>query len=235
MIPVAIEHHGIIVVRDDLYLGGTKSRIFEPLFGTHHEIVYASPAQGGAQTALAHAAAKVGGKATIFVAKRAYPHPRALEAKRVGATVWQVKPGYLTVVQARARLYCANTGAFNLPFGADMAEATSIIASAATSLDIKPDEVWCAAGSGVLMRGLARAWPHAERHAVQIGRKLSASDVANAQIHIYPKPYDFALKSPAAPFPSDPHYDAKAWDICRQKRGSGKVVVFWNVTGPAKP
>jgi len=32
----------------------------------------------------------------------------------------------------------------------------------------------------------------------------------------------------AAPFPADPHYDAKAWELCVVKRGSGRVL-FWNV------
>lgn len=231
MTPIVREHSGVFVVRDDLYLGGTKSRIFESLFSQHAEMVYGSPAQGGAQTALAHAAAKTGRRATIFVAKRATPHPRALEAKRAGAQVLQVKPGYLTVVQARARAYCANTGAFLLPFGVDVPEAIDIIASAAKETGLEPDEVWCAAGSGVLMRGLTAAWPKADRHAVQIGRSLSSRDVGGAILHVYPKPYDYALKG-NAPFPADPHYDAKAWELCRERRGTG-VVVFWNVTGPA--
>jgi hypothetical protein len=47
------------------------------------EIVYASPAVGGAQTALAWTAQQFGKKATIFVAKRAQPHQRALMAKRL--------------------------------------------------------------------------------------------------------------------------------------------------------
>ncbi|MFO1156639.1 MAG: hypothetical protein U1E43_07680 [Rhodospirillales bacterium] len=92
------------------------------------------------------------------------------------------------------------------------------------------DEVWCAAGSGVLARGLARAWPGARRHAVQIGRALRPADVGGATIHIYPAP--FGKPGRTAPFPADPHYDAKAWEICRARRGRGEVL-FWNVTGPA--
>jgi len=233
MIPATSRHGAILAVRDDLFPGGTKARIFAPLFERHAEIVYASPAQGGAQTALAHAAAAAGRRATIFVAKRATPHPRALEAKRAGASVLQVSPGYLTVVQARARAYCAATGAWLLPFGADTPESVAIIAAAARSLAIAPDEVWCAAGSGVLMRGLSAAWPGARRHAVQIGRTLSPPDVAGAAIHVYPRPYDFALRG-AAPFPADPHYDAKAWAVCAREHGPG-LVLFWNVTGPAQP
>ena len=233
MTPIVREHDGVLVVRDDLFPGGTKARFLPVLYERADEVVYASPAEGGAQTALAHTAAGLGRRATIFVAKRARPHPRALEAKRVGAKVLQVRPGYLTVVQARAREYCRATGALLAPFGADLPEAIELIAAAARATGLEPDEVWCASGSGVLMRGLAKAWPGAERHSVQIGRKLSPGEVAGAAIHIHPRGFGQHAKT-APPFPSDPHYDAKAWELCCQRRGPG-TVVFWNVTGPAQP
>jgi threonine dehydratase len=169
----------------------------------------------------------MGRRATIFVAQRATPHPRTLEAARLGAKVVPVSPGYLTVVQSRAREYCRNTGAFLIPFGADCPEAVEIIASAARMTGQQPDEVWCAAGSGVLARGLALAWPKARRHVVQIGRELSPKDVAGATIHVHPRKFGERAMT-AAPFPADPHYDAKAWEFCMAKRGSGQVL-FWNV------
>ena len=36
------------------------------------------------------------------------------------------------------------------------------------------------------------------------------------------------------PFPSDPHYDAKAWETMTARKGPGRVV-FWNVAGPSRP
>ena len=44
------------------------------LFEGCDEAVYASPAEGGAQTALATVARQLGKRATIFVAKRHKPH-----------------------------------------------------------------------------------------------------------------------------------------------------------------
>src|ERR1700730_19139988 len=102
-------------------------------------------------------------------------HPRTIEAASLGAKVLSVTPGYLSIVQARARDYCAQTGARLMPFGADMPEAINAIAAAARAIGFEPDEVWCASGSGVLARGLAAAWPNARRHAVQIGRVLTAT------------------------------------------------------------
>ena len=232
--PVVKKHNGVLVVRDDLFPGGTKARFIPLLFDGANEVVYASPAEGGAQTALATVAAQLGKRATIFVAQRAQEMASAtLMAQRLGAQIVQVSPGHLNVVQARAREYSHQTGALLAPFGFDIPGAIQAIAQAALSIGIQPDEVWCAGGSGVLARGLAQAWPNASRHVVQVGRKLSANDVAGATIHEYPKPFEWATKN-APPFPSDPHYDAKAWEYCLKHKGSG-VVLFWNVTGPAQP
>ena len=155
---------------------------FAILFDGVSEIVYASPAEGGAQTALATVASQLGKRATIFVAQRAQLHPRTLMAKRLGAQIVLVSPGYLNVVQARTREYCQEHGARLAPFGFDVPEAIEAIAAAARSIGEEPDEVWCAGGSGVLARGLAQAWPNASRHVVQIGRTLGAKDVAGAMI-----------------------------------------------------
>jgi 1-aminocyclopropane-1-carboxylate deaminase/D-cysteine desulfhydrase-like pyridoxal-dependent ACC family enzyme len=229
--PQLIEHDGILVVRDDLLPGGTKARFLPVLFEDADEVVYASAAEGGAQTALATVAAQLGKRATIFVAKRAQPHPRALMAKRLGAKIMQVSPGYLSTVQARAREYSRQIGAKLLPFGVDMPEAVETIAGAARSVNIEPDEVWCASGSGVLARALAKAWPKARRHVVQVGRRLEPVEVAGATIHAYPLPFGREAKN-KPPFPSDPHYDAKAWEECAVRKGPGRVL-FWNVAGPA--
>ncbi|HWL47703.1 MAG TPA: pyridoxal-phosphate dependent enzyme [Sphingomonadaceae bacterium] len=231
--PKVTEHDGIHVVRDDLIGGGTKARYMIALFDHADEVVYATPAEGGAQTALAWAARELGKRATLFVAKRKAPHARAFMAKRLGAKVYQVTPGYLAVVQARAKAYCAATGATLAPFGVDMPEAIDAIASAALATGLVPDEVWCAAGSGVLSRGLAKAWPKARRFAVQVGRKLAPAEVAGATIIVHPRKYSEVARS-VPPFPADPHYDAKAWETAKARRGAG-LVVFWNVTGPARP
>ena len=83
--PIVREHGGVSVIRDDLFPGGTKARFMPVLFEGAEEAVYASPAEGGAQTALATVAKDLGKRATIFVAARAKLHPRTLEAARLGA------------------------------------------------------------------------------------------------------------------------------------------------------
>ena len=55
---------------------GTKARFLPILFEDANEVVYASPAEGGAQTALATVAAQLGKRATVFVAERNKWHDR---------------------------------------------------------------------------------------------------------------------------------------------------------------
>jgi len=224
-------HDNIFVVRDDLFEGGTKARFIHKLFNSVEEVVYASPAEGGAQTALAYSAKKLGKKATIFVAQRKEPHERTLLAKALGARVFQVPCGYLNVVQSKAKRYCDDTGAFLAPFGMNLPESIEIISNAAKSVPFYPKEVWCASGSGVLARSLKIAFPRAEINAVQVGRTLSSEDVAGAKIHIHNLKFSQKTKF-KTPFPSDNHYDAKAYELCLKLKKS-KDVLFWNVTGPA--
>ena len=233
MTPLVEEHHGIGVVRDDLFPGGTKARFIARMFENTDEIVYASPAQGGAQFALAYVAMQLTKNATIFVANRRVPHPRQIEARRLGAKYVLVKEGRLNVVQARARAYAAEVGATLAPFGFDAPEAIEIIGAAAAAIGESPDEVWCAAGSGTLCRALRTAWPSASHVAVAVGRDIDPATVGGARVIRYPAPFEHhSLTLP--PFPSDPHYDAKAWEICRLKHKAGARVLFWNVTGPAQ-
>ena len=117
-----------------------------------------------------------------------------------------------------------------MPFGADMPEAINVIAAAARATGIEPHEVWCASGSGVLARALASAWPKARRHAVQVGRTLTPCEVAGATIHVHPAPFGREARS-RPPFPSDPGYEAKAWEVMMSRKETGRVI-FWNVTGP---
>ena len=203
--PQVIEHDGVLVVRDDLYEGGTKARFIPLLFNGDSEVVYASPAEGGAQTALATVASQLGNRATIFVAQRAQLHPRTL-IKRLGAQIVPVSPGYLNVVQARAIKYSHQTGAVLAPFGFHIPGATQAIAAGSPFH-------WNTAGRSVVCcwfrrpgarssSGLAKCqpsfcpgWP-----------RVDSTDVADAVIYIYPEKFGWVAKK-LPPFPSDPHYD----------------------------
>ena len=188
------------------------------------EFVYASPAQGAAQVALAVAAYHCCKQATIFVAARGVASPRTREAQAYGARVIEVAPGYLSVVQARAKAYAIKRGAFYVDFGGGNIPSGAITQTA-EALDIAPDQVWCAAGSGTLARALKRAWPQARLFAVAVGKTVSLGD----GIVVLPSAYKYEepCRSPT-PFPANPIYEAKAWEMLKPDPNSS--VVFWNVS-----
>lgn len=213
----------ILVVRDDLIPGGTKVRTLPVLLIDASEFVYASPASGYAQIAVAIAARQCGKRATIFVAQRKTPHPRTASAQAAGARIVQVPAGYMTVVRARARAYCEVSGARLLPFGLDAPPFIAALADVARGLGLNPPEVWSVAGSGVLTRALQAAWPGAAVHAVRIGAMPIAG---RAQLHQAPERYEQDARMPP-PFPSCGNYDAKAWRFITAQAQPGAL--FWNV------
>lgn len=227
------QHRGVTVLRDDLLPGGTKSRFIKSLIPAGaKEVVYASPVYGGFQIALAAACKDLGVQATIFCAHRNKPHENTLIAKSHGAKIMQVRNGYLTNVEAKARTYCQQTGAHKLKFGADYPEAIAAIAETmqeiSKAMGGEPDQVWCAWGSGTLTRGISAGTQKAEIHAVIVGMepKDRPERVTFHQSGFtFDKPYKGMHR---APFPSMPNYDAKAWAALRAARPPGKIL-FWNV------
>lgn len=221
--PVLKEHDGILVVRDDLLPGGTKRRALVHLLSPGAEYVYASPAAGYAQVALAYACRDVGARCLVFTAARRTLHPLTREAKHLGARVVLVPYGYLSHVQAAARRYAEMTLATLLPFGLDTAEMRTEIARVAGALPVAPGEVWSVAGSGALTRALQLAWPTARFAAVQIGR---TPQIGRARSYTAPERFEAPAQCPP-PFPSSAWYDAKAWRFLTRDARSGALL--WNV------
>jgi hypothetical protein len=220
------EIEGIRVVRDDLTLGGTKRRALDSLIDQidQDELIYATPAYGFAQIALAASCRAAGKKATVVVAGRKARHPRTQLAERLGAEIVEVeKGGYLTTVQKRASDLAFERGAYLVPFGMEDEIFIEAIANVARELGEQPKEVWCVAGSGVLSRSLQRAWPEAQHHAVQIGKEPS---VAGARLWKAPEKFEDPAQDPP-PWPSCDNYDAKAWRFLREHAGEGAL--FWNL------
>jgi hypothetical protein len=223
--PRIVEHEGFQVVRDDLLPGGTKRRAMHVFFeNDHDEYVYASPVQGYAQVALAYAARDFGKQAVVFCAKRNSYAPLTVEAINAGAVVHEVPMGFLSVVQARTREYCATRPyARLLPFGLDDAHFILALAEVARALPVTPTEVWSITSSGVLTRSLQLAWPKALFYGVRVGAEPDAGSaiVLNA-------PEDFAKPAKIKPpYPSCINYDAKLWRFVKQYASPGALI--WNV------
>lgn len=224
-----IERHGRFwVVRDDLLPGGTKERFLPPLLCGAREVVYAGPAWGGAAVALAYAAREAGIRATLFYAARAELAPRQRVAQALGARLELVRPGYLSVVRARARDYCQATGARLLEWGIPALE--SAVTRMIQEMPLPAvDSVWVAAGSGTLLRGIARALPGVPVYGVQVGHALMEKERAGCRIYAHPLRFEQRTTAPT-PFPSCRHYDAKAWEVANLKAG-GRSPLFWNAMG----
>lgn len=224
-LPEITMQDGFYIVRDDQFPGGTKARVLpEILAGLNaEEFVYASPAYGYAQIALAYSAAEIGKRATVFVAKRAELHPWTAKAKRAGAKIVQVPFGYLSNVQAKAKAYAEMTAACYLPFGFDFPLFQQRLAEMAANLDAQPAEVWTVAGSGTLTRALQQAWPNADFKAVRIG---AAPKAGRATVIQAAEKFEANAKV-KPPFPSCANYDAKAWRFIKQQAKPGAL--FWNV------
>lgn len=232
MKPVTEIIQGVCVVRDDLYEGGTKARIFEYLYSQYDEVIYACAAFSKTQVALARVAKKLGKTATIFLPKRQKMTKETQAALALNAQVREVKPGYMTVVQKRAREwwtlgYVKQQSIYLAPLGFDTPNIIRMLADVAKQVDFAPTEVWCAAGSGTLTRSLQLAWPTARHCAVQVGKNCNVGGAVKFE---YPKPLEWEYKG-EVPFPADRQYEAKAWEICMEKRDPNKKTLFWNVTG----
>jgi hypothetical protein len=233
--PVMVERHGnIYVVRDDLFPGGSKARFLPALIGDAKEIVFGGPCMGGAPVALSVVGKQMKRKITLFYAKRKVLHRRQQQAQANGARIIEVPMGFISNVQAKARAYCARTGALFLPLGFDRPDAREPYVAAMTQVhkmvgDV--DEVWCATSSGMLTFCLALAFPNSHIRGVAVGlasRWTKQKFPSNVEV-VQSRYKDLGTPCPQkAPFPICPHYEAKVWEHAKDTK---KLALFWNVIG----
>ena len=147
----------------------------------------------------------------------------------------EVRPGYLSVVKARAVEYARTSGALLIPFD-PLPETFAALRDATVETGLEPTEVWCASGSGVIVRGLSLGWTSAVFHVVRVGAEMAPADLPRGAI-VYPSGYSYETAVPrTTPFPADPHYESKAWLVMlAELRRRPRDVVFWNVARPAAP
>lgn len=236
--PAVIEQVGKVkVVRDDLLEGGSKLRFLPFLVQGAQEVVFGGPFCGGAPLALSVMGRESGQKVTLFFAGRKELHPRQLAERKNGARLELVYPGYMTVVQARAKAYAAEAGALFLPLGFDVPKAVEPFLEAIGKVRKRwgsPPEVWCCAGSGMLARCLGQGFPDSQVIAVAVGLKSRhGAQQMPPNVTIIDCAYKFERETPYnSPFPSCGNYDRKAWELCAQQAKPGAL--FWNVLGPTK-
>ncbi len=231
---ITLEYHNdILVLRDDLLPGGTKSILMDHILDpSYNEYVYASPVYGAFQIALSIWCKLNNKKATIICAKRTKLHPNTIKCIREGANIIQVESGYLNVVNKRAKDYSERVGAKKLDFGAKTELAKEIISNRMKSIieiiGREPKEIWCPIGSGTLVESILKATEKSKVIGVQVGAEYHNSDKRLLVIK-HSLPFDKPSKS-KAPFPSIANYDLKAWELCLKHHKTDDVL-FWNVWG----
>lgn len=230
------QHNGIHVLRDDLLSGGTKSILADYIIQQHIEkdqFVYASPAVGGFQVALSIYCNHYDKQAIIFSAKRKKPHHHTALCKELGATIAEVSPGYLSLIQHRAKHYCNdNPQAHYIDFGAYSETNIHLLSNrckmVVEKLGKEPDEIWVAVGSGTLLRSILQATTTSRIYGVVVGADVH-NDNERVTLIRYPRPFEYECKF-ETPFPSHPNYDRKAFEMMMQSHRNGSVL-FWNVMG----
>jgi hypothetical protein len=233
-LPPVVEKIGqLFVVRDDLLGAGSKARFVGPLIESRPDIsewVYGScPASGWAQLSLPIVCRAYGKRATLFMAAHRSLSALTCTAIEAGANIHFIEHGRMSVTEARARAYVAESPKRALlPLGLDHPLVIDEIARVAQALPIEPSEIWTVGGSGTLSRGLQLAWPKAPAHIVAIGHKLSAEQLGRAKLWRYGTSFTSPVApKDAPPYPSVATYDAKVWKFARAYAKPGALI--WNV------
>jgi len=225
-------YKGITVLRDDLLIGGTKSRFLHLLLDPNKDgYVYASPVYGGFQIALSGVAKDLDKSAVIFTPGRKIKHYNTLKAANLGGVIKEIKPGYLSVIQKRAKDFVKDNPNFQyLEFGANYPDAIRLISATmktiTSRLGKEPSEIYCAVGSGTLVKGILKGTKTAIVTGVVVGKEFNLIH-DRLKLIKYPKGFDYLSKY-KAPFQSMPNYDLKALEVCMQLKKSNDVL-FWNV------
>lgn len=229
---VTIQKHGnVFVVRDDLIKGGTKRRAMSRI-GDVSGMIYAGPSWGGAAVAMSYECKERGIPCVLFYPKRKSFVARQMLAKRNGAKIVQVPFGRLSVIKHRAKEYQKKTGYCLVKWGGGD-DASIAIKEAALKVkeklkDEKIDSLWCASGSGTLIRALSNIFD-IPCYGVVVGYGLKEKDFPNVK-KFYKHPFEFKQQTAfSPPFPSCRHYDAKAFEIMKMKIKKDEKALFWNV------
>ena len=186
------------VFRDDVLEGGTKQRAMGVMIrdSSADRFVYAGPAEGYAQVALAYVCKLYGKKSTVVLPRRRDRRLHALTvvAKSHGVNVVEVPPRNNGNGVARLKdvqVYAENMVERHnmekhegdvmelLPFGLHCDEFVSelvqrlkeCIPEELLSKD-PPKRLWTVAGSAALLASFAKVWPSTKFMVVQVGKKI---------------------------------------------------------------
>lgn len=230
------DYKNIKILRDDKLLGGTKSRFIEKILDNQKTgYVYATPVYGSFQIALAGVCKKLNKECVIFCANRKKKHAHTLEVEKLGGVLNEtLKGGYLNVVQSKAKKFVSDNPTYqyiefggNYDFGIDIISQT--MKQVIKKLGKEPDEIYCAVGSGTLVKGILKGTKNAKITGVIVGKDFNFQH-ERLNLIKYPKKFENISRC-KVPFQCMPNYDLKAFEICLERLGEhhNNDVLFWNV------
>jgi 1-aminocyclopropane-1-carboxylate deaminase/D-cysteine desulfhydrase-like pyridoxal-dependent ACC family enzyme len=177
--------------------------------------------------------------------KKNAAEPESIKAAaKLGATVYPVPGGRLTISFAKARTYVREQGGMMLPFGLECPETVDGVRREAVTIPrelLNNGTLVVCCGSGVTLAGLILGLPTLPRRIVGVSSGRSVRSIMaclNRYVAEIPPclelreaqmPYSDAL-SFDCPFPSHPNYDLKAWKfLIDDIRNLGEPILFWNI------
>ena len=229
------------VFRDDYLIGGTKQRALIPLIEkiNKEKYIYAGPAQGYAQIALAYTCKIMHKKAVLFLPKPMGNSKRTAltnYAMSFGSVELHEIPADLKTLQKHASDYAdKNTDGHLLAFGGNepvyLTElCKSIKYALPPQLKLKknnPTRIWLVAGSATILNVLYKVFPDTHFCVVQVGKKIWP-DQLNDRTTLYISTESFLDRAVIQPpYPSVATYDAKLFTFFLKHGLDGDYI--WNV------
>jgi len=220
------------VFRDDMLFGGTKIRGLMPMLKnvSEKEIIYAGPAEGMAQVALAYACHALRKTAVLFIQKRKRTKLTSLALSfKKSVKIYESRLNVDGLIQL-ATAYKNKNGGYLLSFGGyNKIYMSYLYKSLKFSLpNVSPARIWLVAGSATILNVLYKVFPKTEFHIVQVGRTIWDDQLDLGRTTKYVSQEKFGnIASEQPPYPTVATYDAKLWTFFKKNCKKGDYI--WNV------
>lgn len=226
-----------VLVQDSTLKYGTKMRLlpyFKNLKATGFtEAVAASSSYGYGQAAAAWCCKEAGLKCTLFIAKEKRQTKMTQEAIKLGAKVNEIPGAKMAVLAKMADEYeKGNPKVAHLPIGLYSPDAMKTLVDNMRNIknryNLNPRRIWVVGGTGFIASSIAKAFPNAEMHVVQVGFDLwkDVMEGVKYKLYKYPGSYKEATTEPP-PYEALSTYDAKVWYFAKRFGKPGDMI--WNV------
>jgi len=225
------KYKNLNVLRDDTINGGSKSRFIKELLETNKKgYVYCSIGYGALQVCLSNICKQENKECIIFTPDKKIKDTNTLKVIENGGHVNFIPYGRMNVLKKRARDFIADNPNYQLiTFGADSDLAINKLSDTMTKiiekLEKEPDDIFCAVGSGTLLKGILKSTKNATIHGVVVGKDFKINN-PRVILYKYPKPFSYESKL-EIPFESNKNYDRKALEYALLFNGVDTF--FWNV------